>query len=112
MNFARSESGLDLNCQPGPLQQINQITHWLDSSNVYGSDAEEGERLRSHRSGLMKTSRASDGSVLLPIGIDVQLCLHLMTVHYTLFTYTNNCSPLLGGSNFGFPASNRFFPGQ
>ena len=29
-----------------------------------------------------------------------------------LFTYTNNFSPLLGGSNFGFPASNRFFPGQ
>ena len=29
-----------------------------------------------------------------------------------LFTYTNNYSPLLGGSNFGFPASNRFFPGQ
>ena len=30
----------------------------------------------------------------------------------TLFTYTNNYSPLLGGSNFGFPASNRFFPGK
>ena len=30
----------------------------------------------------------------------------------TLFTHTNNYSPLLGGSNFGFPASNRFFPGQ
>ena len=29
-----------------------------------------------------------------------------------LFTYTNNYSPLLGGSNFGFPDSNRFFPGQ
>ena len=67
MNFARSESGLDLNCQPGPLQQINQITHWLDASNIYGSDAEEGEKLRLHRSGLMKTSRASDGSELLPI---------------------------------------------
>ena len=31
---------------------------------------------------------------------------------YILFTYTNNYSPQLGGSNFRFPASNRFFPGQ
>ena len=29
-----------------------------------------------------------------------------------LFTYTNNCSPLLAGSNFGFSAGNHFFPGQ
>ena len=29
MNFARSETALDINCQPGPLQQINQVTHWL-----------------------------------------------------------------------------------
>ena len=29
-----------------------------------------------------------------------------------LFTYTTNYSPLLRGSNFGFPASNRFFPGR
>ena len=29
-----------------------------------------------------------------------------------LFTYTNNYSLLLGGSNFGFIASNRFFPGS
>ena len=29
-----------------------------------------------------------------------------------LFTYTNNYSPLLGGSNSGFLACNRFFPGQ
>ena len=66
MNFARSEGCLDINCQPGPLQQINQITHWLDSSNVYVSDTEEGEKLRSKRSGLLKTSRALDGSELLP----------------------------------------------
>ena len=29
-----------------------------------------------------------------------------------LLTYTNNDSPLLGGSNFGFPDRNCFFPGQ
>ena len=30
----------------------------------------------------------------------------------SLFTYTNNYSTLLGGSNFGFPARNSFFQGQ
>ena len=38
--------------------------------------------------------------------------LRLKEVSFFLFTYTNNYSPLFGGSNFGFPASNRFFPGQ
>ena len=37
MNFARSETAPDMDCQPGPLQQVNQISHWLDGSNIYGS---------------------------------------------------------------------------
>ena len=37
MNFARSETAPDIDCQPGPLQQVNQISHWLDASNIYGS---------------------------------------------------------------------------
>ena len=66
MNFARSETALDINCQPGPLQQINQVTHWLDSSNVYGSTQSEMRKLRSFKNGLLKTSTASDGGELLP----------------------------------------------
>ena len=37
MNLARSETAPDMDCQPGPLQQVNQISHWLDGSNIYGS---------------------------------------------------------------------------
>ena len=37
MNFVRSQACLKLDCEPGPLQQINQITHWLDGSGIYGS---------------------------------------------------------------------------
>ena len=37
MNFVRSQANVDLDCQPGPLQQINQVTHWLDGSGIYGS---------------------------------------------------------------------------
>ena len=66
MNFARSEGALDIDCQPGPFQQINQITHWLDSSNVYGSSVEESRKLRFFRNGLMKTQIISDDGELLP----------------------------------------------
>ncbi len=46
MNFVRSDCAPRLDCSPGPLEQVNQITHWLDSSNVYGSDEEEARELR------------------------------------------------------------------
>jgi peroxidase len=46
MNFVRSDAAPRLDCSPGPLEQLNQITHWLDSSNVYGSDEEEARELR------------------------------------------------------------------
>ncbi len=48
-----------IDCFPGPSEQVNQITHWLDSSNVYGSDEEEAAALRTFRRGLLATSRAS-----------------------------------------------------
>ena len=66
MNFPRSEGALDLNCQPGPLQQINQITHWLDASNVYGSKESESRKLRAFTGGLLRTQNAPDGGQLLP----------------------------------------------
>ena len=38
--------------------QVNQITHWLDASNVYGSSEEEMEMLRTHKDGQMKFTKA------------------------------------------------------
>ena len=46
MNFVRSDCAPRLDCSPGPMEQINALTHWLDSSNVYGSDEEEARELR------------------------------------------------------------------
>ncbi|KAJ8313985.1 hypothetical protein KUTeg_008546 [Tegillarca granosa] len=48
MNFKRSASGplLGTSCTPEPRQQINQITSFIDASNVYGSSEEEVETLR------------------------------------------------------------------
>ena len=36
---------------------MNQITHWLDASNIYGSNEEETKLLRSFRNGLLKITR-------------------------------------------------------
>ena len=56
------ESGVDT-----PRQQMNQITAWIDASNVYGSDVERARALRRlDGSGKLKTS---DGN-LLPFNVD------------------------------------------
>ena len=45
---------------------MNQITHWLDSSNVYGSDLETQQSLRLYQNGLLLSSQTADGEELLP----------------------------------------------
>lgn len=48
-----SNTGIDT-----PRQQINEITAWIDASNVYGSDAVRAEALRTmDGSGRLKTSK-------------------------------------------------------
>jgi len=46
-----------------PREQVNSISSWIDGSNVYGSDIETADSLRTFQGGLMRTS-AGD---LLPI---------------------------------------------
>ena len=67
INFVRAVSGPSLDCQPGPLFPLNQITHWLDSSNVYGSTPEISEALRTFENGLLDTIIGQDGQEQLPI---------------------------------------------
>ncbi|WP_395373334.1 peroxidase family protein [Marinicella sp. W31] len=53
--------------ETGPRQQINEITAWIDASNVYGSDEERAAALRTNDgSGRLKSS---DGN-LLPFNED------------------------------------------
>ena len=66
INFVRSVAAPRRSCQPGPLEQINQITHWLDASNVYGSLVPVARSLRQFRDGLMRTTTV-DGEEFLPI---------------------------------------------
>ena len=51
--------------------------------------------------------------VLFKPGKNKRFCqCWISVIKRVMFTYTNYHSPLLAGSNFGFPASNRLFPGQ
>ena len=56
MNFARSLSSPSLKCELQTREQLNQITHWIDGSNIYGSTVDEAMHLRSTR-GTLKISR-------------------------------------------------------
>ncbi|MGK7936322.1 MAG: peroxidase family protein [Xenococcaceae cyanobacterium] len=65
MGFHRSSSfGVDSN---GVRQQHNDITTYIDASNVYGSDEKQAKALRTlDGTGKLKTSHSNNGDVLLP----------------------------------------------
>lgn len=57
MNFVRSMLGEDEECGFGCAEQMNQITHWLDGSNIYGSSVREANGIRDRKTGFLKVSR-------------------------------------------------------
>jgi len=68
MHFVRSMPAPQLGCTFGYGEQSNQITGMHDASNVYGSDKEDEENLRSYKGGLLKTYTPEGESIrtLLP----------------------------------------------
>ena len=49
-----------------PREQVNSITAYIDGSNVYGSDQDRADFLRTFSDGELKTTLATNGEVLLP----------------------------------------------
>ena len=57
----------NLECSGSPIEQLNQITHWLDNSNIYGSLPNVSKSVRSNIDGLLESIKGSDGQEQLPI---------------------------------------------
>jgi hypothetical protein len=49
-----------------PREHVNALTAYIDGSNVYGSDQNRADFLRTGENGLLKTTLAANGEVLLP----------------------------------------------
>ena len=54
-----------------PREQVNSITAYIDGSNVYGSDQARADFLRAGQDGMLKTTLAANGEVLLPFNRSV-----------------------------------------
>lgn len=66
MNFVRTTPGLRPDCNFGYAEQLNELTHWLDGSQIYGSDAETLEKLREFRQGRLRSARIN-GQEIVPL---------------------------------------------
>ncbi|VDI74777.1 Hypothetical predicted protein [Mytilus galloprovincialis] len=56
LNFVRSTVTPNLDCSLDYRQQLNELTHYIDGSSVYGSNDDELEELRDGMTAKMKTS--------------------------------------------------------
>lgn len=64
LNFVRSVACQS--CRFGPRLQLNELTSFIDASNIYGNTNEEMRGLRQFNSGLMLFDRDRRGNMILP----------------------------------------------
>lgn len=56
MPYVRSIASLKSDCNLGPIEQMNQATHYLDGSQIYGSSLKKSRKLREFAGGLLRSS--------------------------------------------------------
>lgn len=64
MEFVRSLPAPRPECNFGPREQMNQITGYMDGSNIYGSDANKQQQLRLFRGGRLREQSVRGRSML------------------------------------------------
>lgn len=66
MNYVRSMLAVNSDCTFGPYEQLNQATHFLDASHIYGNDEKKAQSLRAWQHGQLR-STSVNGKIMLPI---------------------------------------------
>ncbi|XP_072950076.1 salivary peroxidase/catechol oxidase-like [Epargyreus clarus] len=75
MDYTRSVTTYRGDCTFGAAEQMNQATHFLDGSHIYGANSRDAAFLREKTGGLLKTSSVDDQE-LLPLDVNpIEKCL-------------------------------------
>ncbi|XP_014616357.1 PREDICTED: peroxidase-like isoform X1 [Polistes canadensis] len=72
MNYVRSLPVLRSECTFGPLEQMNQVTHFLDGSTIYGSVLTKSRELREFQGGRLRVD-VRNGHEFLPSESDAEV---------------------------------------
>ncbi|XP_078684536.1 myeloperoxidase-like isoform X3 [Branchiostoma floridae x Branchiostoma belcheri] len=96
--FARSRSCPNERCRLGKRQQLNQLTAFVDASNVYGSSDEEMEALREHSDAVHSWQQIA-GQLMKFVSVGrsgVWAVDNHDRIYYRTGTYQNEASPGTG----------------
>ncbi|XP_022242090.1 chorion peroxidase-like [Limulus polyphemus] len=88
MEFARSSPSPHHGCGLGPQEQINEITSYLDASNVYGSTKSDAAYLRAFKGGRLRETSFKFKKSILPPGTvkELEECRHIDPHNTACFT--------------------------
>ncbi|XP_026731939.1 peroxidase-like isoform X1 [Trichoplusia ni] len=75
MEYTRSITTYRGDCTFGASEQMNQATHFLDGSNIYGSNSRDAAALREKSGGLLKTTNIDDEEHLPLAANPTEKCL-------------------------------------
>nr|XP_022905517.1 peroxidase-like [Onthophagus taurus]XP_022905518.1 peroxidase-like [Onthophagus taurus] len=72
LSYVRSLPAISDDCTLGRIEQMNQATHYLDASNIYGSDSKKSHDLRLHKDGFLKFQ--VNNGMFLPFTNSNEMC--------------------------------------
>ncbi len=79
MEFVRSTPAPRTDCNFGPREQVNQVTAWIDGSNVYASDRAEAKKLRLLKGGRLRVTRVQ-GRPGFPNNLVLRICNYISRI--------------------------------